>query len=44
MNKLHWNTVHVDGSFPEELFVELIDHSYDLVVQGLPKKIRDQFG
>ena len=44
MSKKHWNTVHVDGSFPEELFIELIDHSYDLVVQGLPKKLRDQFG
>ena len=44
MNKKHWNTVHVDGSFPEELFVELIDHSYALVVKSLPKKIREQFG
>ena len=43
MNKRHWNTVHVDGSFPDRLFIELIDHSYDLVVQGLPKKLRDQF-
>ena len=44
MNKTHWNTVHVDGTFPDRLFVELIDHSYDLVVRGLPKKIRDRFG
>lgn len=44
MNKKHWNTVHIDGSFPEKLFVELIDHSYALVVKSLPKKIREQFG
>jgi predicted DNA-binding protein (MmcQ/YjbR family) len=44
MNKRHWNTVHVDGALPEELFRELIDHSYDLVVKGLPKRIRDQIG
>jgi predicted DNA-binding protein (MmcQ/YjbR family) len=44
MSKKHWNTVYVDGSFSDKLFVELIDHSYDLVVQGLPKKLRDQFG
>lgn len=44
MNKKHWNTLHVDGSFSDELFAELIDHSYNLVVEGLPKKIRDQFG
>ena len=43
MNKVHWNTVHVDGSFSDRLFLELVDHSYDLVVQSLPKKIRDQF-
>ena len=43
MNKRHWNTVYVDGSFPDRLFIELIDHSYDLVVQGLPRKLRDQF-
>ena len=44
MNKKHWNTVHVDGSFTDKLFIELIDHSYDLVVKGLPKKLRDQIG
>ena len=42
MNKKHWNTVEVDGSFPDDFFKDLIDHSYDLVVKGLPKKLRDQ--
>jgi predicted DNA-binding protein (MmcQ/YjbR family) len=42
MNKKHWNTVKPDGSISNELFKELIDHSYDLVVKGLPKKMRDQ--
>lgn len=42
MNKKHWNTVLVDGSFPDSFFRELIDHSYELVVKGLPKKLRDQ--
>lgn len=42
MNKLHWNTVHVDGSFSDQFFLELVDHSYDLIVESLPKKIRDQ--
>ena len=42
MNKKHWNTVKPDGSLSNELFKELIDHSYDLVVKGLPKKLRDQ--
>ena len=41
MNKKHWNTVKVDGSVPDDLLKEWIDHSYDLVVMGLPKKVRD---
>ena len=40
MNKKHWNTISSDGSVPDSLFFELIDHSYDLVVKGLPKKAR----
>ena len=42
MNKKHWNTVSSDGTISNEFFKELIDHSYDLVVKGLPKKLRDQ--
>jgi predicted DNA-binding protein (MmcQ/YjbR family) len=37
MNKRHWNTLTLDGSVPAPLVRELIDHSYDLVVAGLPK-------
>ena len=44
MNKKHWNTLRVDGSFPDDLFRDLIDHSYDMVVKGLPKHLRDQLG
>jgi predicted DNA-binding protein (MmcQ/YjbR family) len=42
MNKSHWNTVTVDGSFSMALFMELIDHSYALIVSSLPKDIREQ--
>lgn len=31
MNKKHWNTIVVDGSIPNKLLKEWIDHSYDLV-------------
>ncbi|MBZ0301293.1 MAG: MmcQ/YjbR family DNA-binding protein [Anaerolineae bacterium] len=37
MNKRHWNTVTLDGSIPEDEVLEMIDHSYDLVVKGLTK-------
>lgn len=45
MNKKHWNTVYVGtGSLPEKLFRELIDHSYELVVAGMTKKLRAELG
>ncbi|ELR70858.1 hypothetical protein C900_03293 [Fulvivirga imtechensis AK7] len=40
MSKKHWNTVMMDGSVSDQLIYELIDHSYDLVVEGLPKKLK----
>ena len=43
MNKKHWNTLDLgtnEISIP--LLKELIDHSYNMVVKGLPKKVRDQ--
>ena len=35
MNKMHWNTVTVDGAVPEKEFRRMIDDSYNLVVKGL---------
>ena len=42
MNKVHWNTVLMDGSLNERLILELIDHSYDLVVAKLPAKLKNE--
>ena len=39
MNKLHWNSILIEA-VPAELTRELIDHSYDLVVNKLTKKAR----
>jgi predicted DNA-binding protein (MmcQ/YjbR family) len=41
MNKKHWNTVMLDGSLPPKLIRELVEHSYQLVVDALPKKARE---
>lgn len=41
MSKKHWNTIHFEGTIPEKLLVELIDHSYDLVVDSLKKSDRE---
>jgi predicted DNA-binding protein (MmcQ/YjbR family) len=35
-NKKHWNTVITDGSIPDRLIREWIDHSYQLVIDKLP--------
>ena len=37
-SKKHWNSVMMDGSVPDDLVRELIDHSYEIVVASLPKK------
>ncbi|QVY64114.1 MmcQ/YjbR family DNA-binding protein [Polaribacter sp. Q13] len=43
MNKKHWNTVLLNSSdVSDDLAKELIDHSYDLVVSGLTKKIKEE--
>ncbi|MDY7395876.1 MmcQ/YjbR family DNA-binding protein [Aureibaculum sp. 2210JD6-5] len=41
MSKRLWNTIIFDSRLPKKLLLELIDHSYDLVVAGLPKKLRE---
>ena len=41
MNKKHWNTVYCEGALSDKLIFELIDHSYNEVVKGLPKKVRE---
>jgi predicted DNA-binding protein (MmcQ/YjbR family) len=38
MNKKHWNTVQIDGSIPDQLILDWVDHSYDLVAQKLSKE------
>jgi predicted DNA-binding protein (MmcQ/YjbR family) len=37
MNKKHWNTVAIDSGIPAAELRRMIDHSYDLVVQSIPK-------
>lgn len=44
MNKKMWNTVDLTGSLSTRQIHEFIDHSYQLVVNGLPAKLRHEFG
>lgn len=40
MNKLHWNTIILDGSIPQGEIERMIDHSYALVVKKLKRAER----
>src|ERR1700722_5645231 len=40
LNKRHWNTVHLDGSVPDDEVLRMVTHSYDQVVAGLAKSLR----
>ena len=42
MNKKHWNTVVVDGTIPPKEILKRIDHSYELVVEGLMIKEKEK--
>jgi predicted DNA-binding protein (MmcQ/YjbR family) len=42
MNKKHWNTVEIDSEIPDAELRRMIDHSYELVMQTLPKVGREQ--
>lgn len=42
MSKKHWNSIVTESIEDEKLVLELIDHSYDLVVKGLTKKLKEE--
>lgn len=42
MDKRHWNTVEIEGTIRNSLIEEWIDHSYELVVKGLKKSLREE--
>jgi len=41
MSKVHWNTLFVE-QLPPQLIRELVDHSYELVVASLTKKLQQE--
>jgi predicted DNA-binding protein (MmcQ/YjbR family) len=44
LNKRHWNTITLDGSLSDQLVRDLIEDSYDLVANALPKRTREALG
>jgi predicted DNA-binding protein (MmcQ/YjbR family) len=43
-NKIHWNTVVLDGSLGDDFIHQLLEDSYDLVVSALPKRVQRELG
>jgi predicted DNA-binding protein (MmcQ/YjbR family) len=42
LNKTHWNTVILNGGVPDRELKKMMSHSYEQVVAGLPKSLRDK--
>jgi len=40
MNKKHWNTIEIEDGIPTVELRRMIDHSYALVINSLPKAAR----
>ena len=38
MNKVHWNSVKVSGSVPDDVVRDMLDHAYDVVLRSFSKK------
>lgn len=42
MSKKHWNTVRFHEDVNDKMVYELVDHSYQLVVSSLTKKLQNE--
>ncbi|MDR2232650.1 MAG: MmcQ/YjbR family DNA-binding protein [Tannerella sp.] len=42
LNKSLWSSVYLDGDVPEAVLKHMIDESYELIFNSLPKKVRDE--
>jgi predicted DNA-binding protein (MmcQ/YjbR family) len=40
LNKKHWNTVILDGTIPDVEIEDMVLHSYERVIAGLPRVVR----
>ncbi|MBR6020430.1 MAG: MmcQ/YjbR family DNA-binding protein [Lachnospiraceae bacterium] len=38
MNKVHWNSVKVSGSVPDDVVKDMLDHAYDVMLHSFSKK------
>lgn len=40
MNKIHWNSIDLNGSVPDDVLKKMVDESHGLIFASLPKKIQ----
>ena len=43
-NKKHWNGINLKSGLDSKLIREWIDHSYQVTISKLPKKVQDELG
>lgn len=43
MNKTHWNTIDADGTVPVQEILNMIDHSYELIVNKFTTKEKKEY-
>lgn len=42
MNKVHWNSLYLEGDVPDEVLKDMLDQSYQLIFTSLSKKIQKE--
>lgn len=42
MNKVHWNSVFLEGSVPDNVLKSMVDESYEILKGSLSKKTRQE--
>jgi len=38
MNKVHWNSIDLNGDTPDEVVKQMIDNTYELILSSMSKK------
>ena len=42
MNKIHWNSLYLNGDVPDDVVRDMLDRSYNLIFSSLSKKARNE--
>ena len=42
LNKTHWSSMFLNGNVPEAVLKQMLDDSYELIFNSLPKKIQTE--